>query len=76
MLRENLTGKSKEASFRIAPGFTRQTCLAAGLLKELLARQPMFDGYLGEQKPALRTETDEQPVMPNFDGFRGDGLHR
>ena len=35
------------------PGF------AAGLLEELLARQPMLDGNLGEKKPALRVQTDD-----------------
>jgi hypothetical protein len=35
----------------------------------------MLDGNLGEKKPALRVETDEQPMMPDFDGFRNDWFH-
>ena len=51
---EDLTCKSKEASLGIAPGFTKQPRLAAGLLEELLARQPMFNGNLGEKETAVR----------------------
>ena len=51
-----------------------QPGLAAGFLEELLARQPMFHRDLREKKPALRMQTDQQPVMPNLDGFRGDRL--
>ena len=51
---EDLACKSKEASLGIAPGFVAQPSLPAGLLEELLARQPMLDGNLGKKKPALR----------------------
>jgi len=51
---EDLTCKSKEASLGIPPGFVTQPRLPAGLLEELLARQPMLDGNLRKKKPALR----------------------
>lgn len=72
---KNLTTKSEESSLGIAPGFTRQPRLAAGLLKKLLARQLMLDGNLREKKPALRMETDQQAMMPELDGFGSDWLH-
>ena len=64
---EHLTGKSKQASLGIAPGFGRQTRFAAGLLEELLARQAMFDGHLRKKQPALGVKTNEQPMMTDFD---------
>ena len=56
---EDLTRKCKEASLGIAPGVAMQPGFPAGFLKELLARQPMFDGNLGKKKPALRVQADQ-----------------
>lgn len=73
---EDFTGKCKQASLGIAPGFGRQTCLSAGFFEELLAGQAVFGGHLRKKQPALGVATDEQAVTPDFDRFRGDRLQR
>jgi len=74
-LGKDLTGESEEVSFGIAPSFARQSGLPAGLLEELLGRQPMFDCDLGKQKAAFCLELDKKSVIPNLDRLRGDRLH-
>src|SRR5260370_33923149 len=50
---EDLACKCKEASLGIAPSFAAQPCFAAGLFQELVARQPVCDRKLREEKPPL-----------------------
>lgn len=74
--REDFTRKSKNACFGVAPRLTAQPGFSAGFLKELLAREAIFDGHLRQEEPAVRMEDDEQPVSSNLDRFRRDRFQR
>ena len=68
--------ESKNSSFRIFPGFTREARLATGFPEKLFAREVVFDSNLGKQESALRVIDNQESVTPDFNSVRTDRLHR
>ena len=70
MVGENLTGECLQHCLGSAPGVRRKLRFAAGFAQELLGREIVFDGDLGEKQAALLATRDEQAVAANFDLFQ------